>query len=271
MNKSKSERNRANSVTSIKDLAKRKREENISQEEEEILAEIAKRNKKTARTPERKEHPKEQKQMESMVKAIRELREEVKALREEAQKGFKENKEEIAELKEEMKKREEKWEIEKAELKGRLEMLEMKQERQEKKEKKNNIVIRGGNFTIDNEKKGVEELFQKELKVEAKVQNVKRIGGDNAKMVIVEMESWEEKQKIMKRKNKLKDLPSRKTCYIDNDLTQKEEKIQKKIRDTAKIERNNGNSTKVGYQKLRVNDQFWRWDNGKGELVKAKN
>ena len=72
--------------------------------------------------------------------------------------------------------------------------------------------------------------------------------------------------------NKLKENPRMKNCSIENDLIQTEAKIRKEIKKIARNEREKGNSTKTGYQKLCINGQWWTWDKQNEKLVKkAKN
>ena len=50
------------------------------------------------------------------------------------------------------------------------------------------------------------------------------------------------------------------------DLTKKEIKIQSKIREIAKEERNKGNRIKIGYKKLTINGKEWKWDENENNV-----
>jgi len=65
------------------------------------------------------------------------------------------------------------------------------------------------------------------VKEEAKDAQMARGGG--RVMVIIWMDSWERKEEIMRRKEK---LVGRK-IYIDNHLSQEETEVQKKLREIA--------------------------------------
>jgi len=52
-------------------------------------------------------------------------------------------------------------------------------------------------------------------------------GGEGREVIIIQMDSWERKGEIMRRKKK---LGSRK-IYTDNDLIQKEREVQRKLRE----------------------------------------
>ncbi|KAJ3663037.1 hypothetical protein Zmor_007347 [Zophobas morio] len=81
--------------------------------------------------------------------------------------------------------------------------------------------------------KEVEEFLKKEIEVEVKVLETIIIGKEESKKILVKT-LWEEKQEVVKNKNKLRG----KRIYIDNDWTVQEQKIQKGIREIAKEERN---------------------------------
>ena len=109
--------------------------------------------------------------------------------------------------------------------------------------------------------KEVEEFLKKEIEVEVKVLETIIIGKEESKKILVKT-LWEEKQEVMKNKNKLRG----KRIYIDNDWTVQEQKIQKGIREIAKEERKKGYTTRVGYKKLEVGDKMYTWNDNKGKL-----
>ena len=107
--------------------------------------------------------------------------------------------------------------------------------------------------------KEVEEFLKKEIEVEVKVLETIIIGKEESKKILVKT-LWEEKQEVMKNKNKLRGK------RIDNDWTVQEQKIQKGIREVAKEERKKGYTTRVGYKKLEVGDKMYTWNDNKGKL-----
>jgi len=56
----------------------------------------------------------------------------------------------------------------------------------------------------------------------------------------------------MRRKKKLES----KEIHIDNDLTQKEREVQRKLREVARGERANGGRTRVGYRRIEIKGQI---------------
>ena len=48
--------------------------------------------------------------------------------------------------------------------------------------------------------------------------------------------------------------------YIDNDLTRKEREVQREIRKIALEEKGKGNKTKIGYRRVRINDEMYVWN-----------
>jgi hypothetical protein len=77
------------------------------------------------------------------------------------------------------------------------------------------------------------------MKTEVKV-NVKEAFKINKdKMVLVKIEIWEQKKNIMLNKSKLNERKGER-MYIDDDLTNEENKTQKKLKKVAREERDRG-------------------------------
>ena len=149
----------------------------------------------------------------------------------------------------------------------RIEILESKAEREEKEKKKNNVVIKGLNYT-HNVEEDIKKLFKEKLQTDARINKIyTRNKGTKNELVVVEMTDWEQKQNIMTAKYKLKDTE----VYIDNDLTWEERKIQREIRSIARAEKEKGKRVKIGYQKIIIGDEIYTWDTKeKGVTLKRK-
>uniref|UniRef100_A0A6P7GQB1 Uncharacterized protein LOC114345469 n=1 Tax=Diabrotica virgifera virgifera TaxID=50390 RepID=A0A6P7GQB1_DIAVI len=100
--------------------------------------------------------------------------------------------------------------------------------------------------------------------IEVKINEARKLGD---KIYLVELDSKYEKMKIMKNTYKLKELPNR--IYINDDLTKREREIQSKIRATAKEEKIKGKIAKVGYQKLILDNEVWKWNREREKLEKV--
>lgn len=74
----------------------------------------------------------------------------------------------------------------------------------------------------------------------------------------------------MKNKHKLKNLKGEK-IFINEDLTIDERRKQNKIRNMAKTFMEEGKKVKLGYNKIIVDGEEWRWNKTKNELEKTKN
>jgi hypothetical protein len=71
----------------------------------------------------------------------------------------------------------------------------------------------------------------------------------------------------MLNKSKLKKKKDER-MYIDNDLTKEERETQKKLRELAREERNRGKRIKIGYRKIQINGEWFRWDDEREENLK---
>ncbi|KAH0820866.1 hypothetical protein GEV33_001925 [Tenebrio molitor] len=184
---------------------------------------------------------------------IREMREEIKTLRKELAAVREENGElrkELATVREEMRGREEKGQLEKADWMKRMEMIEEKMEQREKKERKNNVIITGIGAISGNVERGVEEWLEKEIGVKVNVKEAFKINKN--KMMLAKIENWEQKKNIM----------------LNDDLTKEERETQKKLRELAREERDRGKRVKIGYRKIQINGDWFRWDKRQEKLKK---
>lgn len=73
----------------------------------------------------------------------------------------------------------------------------------------------------------------------------------------------------MQNKKNLKNIKGNR-IFINDDLTQKEREKQKQIRSFAKSEIDKGKEVKIGYSKITINGEEWRWDETSEKMVKTK-
>ncbi|KAK9707951.1 hypothetical protein QE152_g27532 [Popillia japonica] len=152
-------------------------------------------------------------------------------------------------------------------LKRRVQELENKLARIEKEHKKENIVIKGLDPTENINKIDVQEFIEEKMGIKVEIKEVERIGINNSRMIIkAKMNNMDNKRLVMKNKNKLKGTK----YFIDPKFTNEEEKIQKKLREEARVERDKGKQVKVEYQKIRINSEWYKWDVQNQELTKSE-
>jgi hypothetical protein len=168
-------------------------------------------------------------------------------------------------MREEMRRREEKGQVEKADWTKRMKMIEEKMEQRGKKERKNNVIITGIGAKSGNIERGMEEWLEREIGVKVNVKEAFKINKD--KMMLAKIESWEQKKNILLNKSKLKEKEDER-MYIDDDLTKEERETQKKLRELAIEERNRGKRVKIGYRKIQINGEWFRWDEREEKLKK---
>jgi hypothetical protein len=132
-----------------------------------------------------------------MEKVLEKLEEVKVKIKEEIKEMGKENqqvKREIGRLREEFKNGEKKWEKEKNNMFERVARLEIKMENEERRRRKNNIVITGEGKSKQVIKEDIENFIK-----EHKVKDCYNINKDQ---VLVEMEEWSGKEKVVKQKGK---------------------------------------------------------------------
>lgn len=262
-------RDRSLSQGNLKDYLEKKRKREVEQEEvreKELAKEIFKISKKIPRTPPSESETEKQEilEMEEIKKMFVDIKKEIMEIKEENQ----EYRKEIELLRKEVKEKENKWEREKKALEEKINSLEGRMEETERRTRKNNIIIRGWRLDEtrrDEMKEKLENLLKEKLQEEVKIKMVNKLGRE---IILAEMENWEEKEKIMKGKSKLRKMEETRKVYIDNDLTKKEREIQRKINFEAKERRKEGLQVKVGYKKIIIGKEEWRWNDENGSLEK---
>lgn len=222
--------------------------------------------KEITRESEKTEKAKKMAEIEQVMNMIQKVMEELKNIRIENA----EWKKEIAEMRKEHKIREEKWQEEKNLLQNKMETLERKMEIKEKQEKKNNIIIKGLKINQGDKKTELKNFLKDELDIDVKPKEVRTIGKEKKNLLVI-LNTWEEKQEIMKNKQRLRNKKETEKVYVDNDLTENEIKIQKKITEIANKFKEEGKITRVRYQKIEVDGKWWCWDKERKTLLETKN
>lgn len=153
--------------------------------------------------------------------------------------------------------------IELKEIKDNLELLE-------KDKKKNNVVMVGRSIDTAEPKllkEAMNKFMDQYLGLKIQVKEAHKLG---EKICLIELNDGNDKEKIMKNKQKLKSIKEER-IYINHDLTKKEREIRNLISDKAKIEKQNGKEVKVGYKKLTIDGEKWMWNRGTDTLERSKN
>jgi hypothetical protein len=123
----------------------------------------------------------------------------------------------------------------------RMKMIDEKMEQREKREGKNNVIITGIRRIRGNIERRVEEWLEREIRVKVNLGVAFKMNKN--KMILLQIESWEQKKNIMLNKSKLKERKSER-MYIDDNLTNEERKTQKKLREVAREKRDRGKMVK---------------------------
>ncbi|XP_067207866.1 golgin subfamily A member 6-like protein 22 [Linepithema humile] len=209
---------------------------------------------------------------EEMKEGIKDIRKEMKEFRE-REEGWKEEREEMkkqikglerrieemegeGEKKKEGKKKKGKGEEE--EMKLRLKKIEKKMERKEREERRKNLVIKGIEVKEGRRKEAVEGLI-KDIGAEVKIEETWRIAEDRDKrreIVGIRIENEEKRREIWEKK---KTLTGRKERIVE-DWTWKERRMRWKLEKRAREEGRKGKNVWVEYGRIRIDGQWWKWD-----------
>lgn len=137
-------------------------------------------------------------------------------------------------------------------IRGTLEVLE-------KERRKNKVIMNGLKMDTKDPtvlKEGIREFLSQHLQLDIRPKTVMKI---RESTYVIELENEIDKQEIMANKAKLKNIREEKV-FINEDMTKKEREKQKLIRLFAKSEKEKGKEVKIGYNKVIVNGEPWRWN-----------
>lgn len=216
---------------------------------DKIGEEIFSKSKKIARSPDTGKKGEEK--LDQLMIMMQTLMQDVKEMKNEQ----KEYREEIKQLKRENKLIKE----ENQSLRQKVTEINKKIDNMERDKRRNNIVVQGIEITTPTERKIKEEMenfIKDNLEIDIKIGNARKIGTN---IVLIELGDNNDKHKIMKNKNKLKNIKD-KRIYINDDMTKEEREIQKRIRMVAKEEKQNKRHVKVGFQKLEIENKHFKWN-----------
>ncbi|XP_050516710.1 uncharacterized protein LOC126891577 [Diabrotica virgifera virgifera] len=140
-----------------------------------------------------------------------------------------------------------------------LNILEIRVERCEKEMKQNNLVITGLKIDANDEaelKEKMTNFIKQHLEENTKIEKAVKLGD---RTCLLKMGSIEEKNKVMKKKSKLRHIKGEK-IFISQDVTVLERNIQKEIGAKCKELRDMGRNVKRDYNGLTVDgNEKWRW------------
>lgn len=163
------------------------------------------------------------------------------------------------------------WSVEKEAIVTKQRELEARLDRIERKEKQQNIIITGMPFIKGNAtqvRTAVNELLAEQMKCPISVTDAFQIrlkSGDSR--VIAKLPSMEDKKTVMKAKNALPDK-----IFIQDDLIRKDQFVQFKAREFAKIQRaQKAGETKIGNGKVFVDGVPFIWNEDTQTFVSRKN
>lgn len=136
---------------------------------------------------------------------------------------------------------------------------ELEWEMAERRCRKKNIFIRGIRTVGAKIKEEIRGIIKEKLDQAIYIKRTRAIGGG----IVVELESRENKMDIMRKKGMLKGM----NLWIEDDLTDREREIQKWLGMIVEEERSRGLEAQLGYQKLKIEGNWYEWREEEGRIV----
>lgn len=236
--------------------------------EEDGIEGIFKKSRKTTRSP-LKTHKASEEKLDKILGIMQEMKTEMMEMRKE-QREYREEMIAMRRENENLRKDCEITKRENQEIKNELNGLKKAIDRLEGEKREKNIVMTG--MTIDSTDpkiltETVSNFLKEHLGVRVEIKSAHRLG---QKTCLIQLNNVEDKENIMYNKHKLKKLEGE-TVYINNDLSVTERDMQRQIREKAREERKLGKTVKIGFSKVTINGEEWKWNRRTTKLEKSKN
>lgn len=156
---------------------------------------------------------------------------------------------------------------ENAEIKKELTEIKKSVGQMEKEKIKHNLVITGLKVDAVNKEmlqESTQTFIKDRLGIDTKIEVLYTPGPNK---LVIKTQNMEEKLLILKNKMKLKEFRDQ-VVYINSDMTKEEREIQKLIIKQATELRKTKKTVRVGFQKLIIDGEVWKWCKNVGELIK---
>lgn len=135
-------------------------------------------------------------------------------------------------------------------------------EMRERRVRKKNIFVRGIRTVGRGIKEELNVILKEWLGVPMYSKRIRAIGGG----LVVELESMENKREIMKKKKLLEGTG----LWIEDDLTEREKEVQAWLEKLVEEEREMGLNASLGHQKVKVQGEWYMWEEKRGRLETGK-
>jgi len=144
------------------------------------------------------------------------------------------------------------------EMESRMKGLEWRLEKEEREKRRKNIIIKGLEVKEGRRKEAVEELMKLigvtlEARVIWKISDEKEKGRE---MIGCKVEDEELRKEIWRNKKILKGRKER----IERDWTWKQRRMRWKLEEIARGEERKGKKVWVEYGRIRIEEQWWKWE-----------
>ena len=104
----------------------------------------------------------------------------------------------------------------------------------------------------EKEKEKIVERIMEKIGEKVEIENINKVVGRND-MILVKSGSLEQKRDTISKNYKLKEEKKR----LEDDLTERERKMQRDLRKIAEKERKRGRRTWIRYGKIQIDELWW--------------
>lgn len=136
-------------------------------------------------------------------------------------------------------------------------------ERMEKEARKLNLIVRGLESKGENLLAKVNRFFEANFHLADKITEAKSLSHEK-NIILIKVVDWECKQVIFKQK---RDKLRNQNIYIEGDMTEKERRVEFKMREYARAQRAKGKIVSFGHQKVKVDGVWLQWSEADDDFI----
>jgi hypothetical protein len=143
---------------------------------------------------------------------------------------------------------------EEEEVERRVRRLERSMEMRERERRRRSLIFREVEVRDGKRKEAMQDIMER-IGVRVGLEEVAK-GKDDREVIAVRVESEEQRREVLENRRKLRGEREK----VMEDWTWKERKMRWKLEEIAREEEWKGRGTWLGYGSIRIDGQWWKWD-----------
>jgi hypothetical protein len=143
--------------------------------------------------------------------------------------------------------------------------MERSMKMRERERRRRNLIVREVEVRDGGRKEAVQNIMER-IGARVGLEEVRMVarGKEDREVIAVRVESEEQKKEVLEKRRKLRGEREK----ILKDWTWKERKMRWKLEEIARKKERKGRGTWLGYGRIRIDEQWWKWEDGEKEVLR---